>query len=112
MYKRLLHFLKTKGRALKFFRCCSTSDLKHRTYVRSAYSRFHSLCHLFRKISPSYAREDFNNLAKICNKIKMKIAEISRSREDLNGALTNDQLKNSDLMHFMGKFEAFGESRS
>lgn len=42
----------------------------------------------------------------------MKIAEISRSREDSNGALTNDQLKNSDLMHFMGKFEAFEESRS
>lgn len=42
----------------------------------------------------------------------MKIAEISRSQEDFNGALANDQLKNSDFMHFMGKFEAFRESRS
>lgn len=42
----------------------------------------------------------------------MKITEIPRSQEDFNGALTIDQLKNSDFMHFMGKFEAFGESRS
>lgn len=42
----------------------------------------------------------------------MKIAEISRSQEDFNDALTNDQLKNSDFMHFMGKFEAFGESNT
>lgn len=42
----------------------------------------------------------------------MKIAKISRSQEDFNGALANDRLKNSDFMHFMGKFEAFGESRS